>query len=160
MDDGGLMEADELAEVDQQLRDLCARWGLAWVVSNVDELVREGQYIIELQEYESLRRYSLRSPSGKRPTPAEFRATPFSATERTLLLIDAMLTVFVELPAARSHTLSALSEGWSGKVPIVGSISFTEDDGRPIATISEDGEADYAAVIANLRALRAMVVEQ
>jgi hypothetical protein len=36
------MEAGEIAEVDQQLRAICARWGLAWVVSDVDELAREG----------------------------------------------------------------------------------------------------------------------
>jgi hypothetical protein len=76
------------------------------------------------------------------------------------LLIDAMLAVFVELPAARSHALRSLGEGRAGKTPIVGSTSFADDEGRVVITISEDTEADYSAVVANLTALRAAVIEQ
>lgn len=158
------MDADELAEVDQQLRSTCAEHGLGWVVSQVDGLVGQGRdvFVAEESYHQGRRGYSDRYPlfaDTRRPAPAGLRSVPFTATERTLLLIDAMITVFTQLPAAQASALSVLREGFEGRASVVGSIVFADvDDGSAIVALTDIPDAYYQPVVARLGALRDAVI--
>jgi hypothetical protein len=154
------MDAEELAEVDQQLRSTCARHGLGWVMSQVDGLVGQGRDIFVAEEsyYQGRRGYSDRYPlaaDGRRPAPAGLTSVPFTATERTLLLIEAMITVFTQLPAAQASALSTLRDGFEGRASVAGSIVFADiDDGSTIVALTDIPDANYQSVVASLHALQ------
>lgn len=155
-----MMDADELAEVDQQLRATCVQHGLGWVVSQVDGLIDQGRDVFDAEEsyYHGRRGHSDRYPLvayGRRPAPAGLRSVPFAPFERTLLLIDAMLTVFTQLPAAQASAVGTLHEGFEGRAPVVDSITFADvDDDSTIIAITDIPDADYRPVVASLLALR------
>ncbi|MGW3610580.1 hypothetical protein ACWD6N_11930 [Micromonospora sp. NPDC005163] len=159
------MDAEELMQVDQQLREMCLERGLGWVLSDVDELIRQGQHVAGRPEYfqewatDRYGRYPARIDPGKRPTTASLRETPFSAPDRTLLLIDAMLAVFTQLPAMQADTLEALRDGRNGLAPPVNSVTFTGGDDETAPFDDFDGEA-MGRVSASLQRLRAAVIEQ
>ncbi|SCL43350.1 hypothetical protein [Micromonospora aurantiaca (nom. illeg.)] len=160
------MDAEELVQVDQRLRELCLGRGLGWVVSDVDELIRQGQHVAGRREYfeewatDRFGRYPARIDPGKRPATASLRETPFSAPERTLLLIDAMLAVFAQLPALQAETLEALRDGRNGLAPPVNTITLTSGGESPPVPIDGFNREAMARVAESLQRLRAAVIEQ
>jgi hypothetical protein len=160
------MEADELAEVDQQLRGICARHGLDWVVSQVDGLVSQGRDVFTGHEssFQGRRGYSDLYPlytSSGRPTSAASRSVAFSPTNRTLLLIDAMLTVFTQLPSMQANAIQTLREGYEGRASVVGSIAFGDDGPNPeVTTVSDGSDLNYQVTVTLLQRLREEVVAE
>ena len=156
------MDTEELAEVDRELRLLCDTHGLAWVVSEVDHLIQEGRQLVRHPESVTTNRglsWATRASPGKYPGPADFIAVPFSPSERTLLLIDAMLTVFAQLPRIQARTLEILRQGWNGKVPVVEEVSLSDDADGQEMSISVNVATGYDAIVADLSALRGVVNE-
>lgn len=160
------MEVDELAEVDRQLRVMCAQRGLGWVLSQVDGLIAQGHDVFDREEsyFQGRPGYSDRYPlfaSGRRPASAGLRSVPFGPTERTLLLIDAMLTVFIQLPAVQAGAVRTLRQGFEGRAPLVGSVVFADDgETSAVTAISDSGDVNYEVVVATLRRLREEVEPQ
>ncbi len=160
------MDADELAEVDQQLRETCAQHGLGWVVAQVDELIAQGHDVFDTDEpyYQGRRAHSDRYPMvayGRRPQQAGLRSVPFTPAERTLLLIDAMITVFTQLPAAQASAVGTLRQGFEGRAPVVDFItSIDADDESATIDLTDIPDADYQPVVASLLGLREEVTAQ
>ncbi|BEL05448.1 hypothetical protein Q0Z83_036390 [Actinoplanes sichuanensis] len=154
------MEADELAEVDQQLRSICVQRGLGWVVSQVDGLISQGRDAFTSDEsyYQGRPGYSNGYPlfaSGNRPPPANPRSVPFTPTDQTLMLIDAVLAIFIHLPAMQATAIRTLRQGFEGRASVVGSVSFADEgQDQAVTTISDGEDIDYEALIATLRRLR------
>ncbi|WCN81795.1 hypothetical protein [Micromonospora sp. LH3U1] len=164
------MEASELARVDLTLRRLCADHGLTWVVEAVDAAVAEGaaDSVTEGSSSHGQRRggrlfgYGIRPDERSRIEP-EIRWRPYTDTERVLLLLDAMLAIYRDLPSLRTETVRVLTDGFQGRVAVPEQIitALDEDNEEAVILWQPDLEADTQGrqrVVGTLIALRAAVV--
>jgi hypothetical protein len=131
------MDAAELERIDRTLRRLCERQQLIWVLAAVDTAIHEGfsesvnagssSYHERGGSWRSFPGVQFDADSGKRPQP-ESRERPFTLQERAILLLDALLRVFRDLPQIRQSTIDTLNHGWDGRVPLPDRILFIDDD--------------------------------
>ncbi|MEU4564317.1 hypothetical protein AB0F72_38545 [Actinoplanes sp. NPDC023936] len=166
------MEAAELARVDQTLRQLCADHELQWVVQAVDAAIAEGhaQSVTEGSSSHYRRRsgspygYGIRSDERSRIEP-EIVERPYTGEERVLLLLDAMLAVYRDLPNLRTETVRVLTDGFQGRVAVPEQIVTALDEDDEEAVISWRSETAVDAqnrqrVIGSLITLRQAVVPE
>ncbi|GIF48192.1 hypothetical protein DFJ67_3521 [Asanoa ferruginea] len=164
------MEASELARVDQNLRQLCAEHGLSWVVQAVDAAVAEGHadsataggssYYQRRGGY--MYGYGVRPDERSRVEP-EIVERPYTDQERVLLLLDAMLAVYRDLPNLRAETVRVLTDGFRGRVPVPEQIVTALDEGDDDIVVAWQPETAAAVqnrqrVVGALAALRQAVV--
>lgn len=121
------MQGDELVRVDNDLRRMCSGQGLVWLLETVDAAVEEGVAVFVNEGSSSYRRrgdswtgFSFDPEPGRRSDPP-LRIRAHTVQERVLLLLDAMLNVYRDLPELRAETLRVLGTGWEGRVPILSS---------------------------------------
>ncbi|MGC4856344.1 hypothetical protein ACLQ24_23925 [Micromonospora sp. DT4] len=163
------MEASELARIDQTLRQLCAGRELTWVVQAVDAAVAEGfaESVTEGSSNHNRRRgtsvFGMRPDDRPRIEPQVVQR-PYTDEERVLLLLDAMLVVYRDLPGIRAETLRLLTDGFQGRVAIPEQIVTAPDEDTEEAAIlwqpeSADSVQNRQRVIDALVALRQAVAE-
>lgn len=166
------MEAPELARVDQTLRQLCAEHRLDWVVHATDAAVTEGhtESVTEGSSNHNQRRgssafgYGLRPDERSRIEP-EIVQRPYTDEERVLLLLDAMLGIYGELPDLRAETMRVLTDGFQGRVAVPHQIVTALDEDTEEAVILwqpelAGGRQNRQRVIDALTALRHAVVSE
>jgi hypothetical protein len=166
------MEAPELARVDQNLRQLCSDHGLSWVAQVVDAAVAEGhaESVTEGSSSHYRRRggspfgYGVRPDERSRIEP-EIVERPYTGEERVLLLLDAMLTAYRELPDLRAETVRVLTDGFQGRVavPERSVTALDEDDEEAVIPWQPEtaaGVQNRQRVIGALTALRQAVVSE
>jgi len=166
------MEASELARVEQTLRQLCADHELGWIVQAADAAVAEGhaESVTEGSSNHNRRRgdfpfgYGVRPDERSRIEP-EIVQRSYTDEERVLLLLDAMLVVYRELPDLRAETVRVLTDGFQGRVTVPDQIATVLDEDTEEAVIlwraesAGDGQ-NRQRVIGALTALRQAVVSQ
>lgn len=131
---GDALNAEELEHTEETLRAICNGRNLEWLIADVDEILSEGLSTVEYFEYYREARphpfgwYSIALSSSKAPTEATTRTTPATPTERVILIIDALIAIFTDLPTIASEVSTLLQDGWEGRAPVVRSLNFAEED--------------------------------
>lgn len=135
------MNALEMREVEDVLRDLIRSVGLDWLIDELDEAISTGVAEERLlqrrrgastEEYEALAVADVGTDSFhrslKRGASVVVTTRPMNARERTELHLDALRRLFLELPEIERATLKIMgAEGDSHRAP-VRSIRFVPDE--------------------------------
>ena len=126
------MQSEELARVEEALRQMCAEQDLAWLIEQVDAALHDRLAESVNPGSSSYRRRPASWPGAfyepvKRGRPQlEIRERDYTAEERVLVLLDAMLMVYRDLPNLRDETIAVLSRGWEGRATVPDSVLFTD----------------------------------
>jgi hypothetical protein len=166
------MEAQDLTRVDETLRRLCTDHELHWVVQAVDAAIAENhaESVTEGSSSHYQRRggspfgFGIRSDERGGVEP-EIVERPYTNEERVLLLLDAMLAVYRDLPDLRAETVRLLTDGFQGRVAVPEQIITALDESDEEAVIpwqpeTAAGVQNRQRVIGVLTALRQAVVPQ
>ena len=118
------MNALEMREVEDLLRDLIRSAGLDWLLDELDEAIATGVAEEKLlqrrrgtstEEYEALAVADMRTDtfhrSVKRGASVVVTTRPMNARERTELHLDALRRLFLELPEIEAETLKIVNAG-------------------------------------------------
>jgi hypothetical protein len=163
------MEGPDLARVEQVVRQLCMERDIAWVAESVDAAVAEGFAESFTEGYSNHNRRRGGSPFGYGVEPDNrARIEPviverrYTDQERVLLLLDAMLAVYRDLPAMREETYSVLTDGFQGRVPVPDSIVSLFDEEDPDGVLvwhreSAEDREHRQRIVSVLAALREAV---
>jgi hypothetical protein len=109
------MDDVEAAEIELELRAMILDAGLTWVLEEVDEALAEG--FVEVTDKPSVRTSKARDigkvealSSGTLNRRRDEKIRPYTPTERTFLLIDAIRRAVVETAALEQQLTSSLKE--------------------------------------------------
>lgn len=155
------MELRDLELLEAGLREACASHGLRWVIRAVDEHTSEGKYLV-LNELEGRADPYRAFSASRRPEAPRLRRFDLGPQERVLALIDAMISVYEELPAIAAATTENLNQGWDGRATLVETLVFVEDqDGSAAVHVDAVATADgqtRALFVSHLRRMRERVM--
>jgi hypothetical protein len=151
------VDEEDRQRLDVGLRELCSRHQLDWVVTQIDAIVAEG----DMRTSASRQEYSIHDRFGfprrgaiQRPKEAVLQSVPFTPLDRTLMLIDALTSVFEQLPEIRRETLNRLTDGYQGRVAPIRSIAFGSELDTVDVIVDGSEITEYPEVLAALRAAR------
>lgn len=165
------MQSEELARIEEALRQMCAERDLAWLIEQVDSALHDRFAESVNPGSSSYRRRPDSWPGAfyepaKRGRPQlEIRERDYTDEERVLLLLDAMLTLYRDLPNLRDETVAVLNRGWEGRVTVPDSVLLTDREFETTEgsdfTLTVETEAelrDRQRLVNALLALRAEVL--
>ncbi|MDI6104826.1 hypothetical protein QLQ12_40185 [Actinoplanes sp. NEAU-A12] len=128
------MQEEELFRIGDALRRMCGEQNLTWVIEAVDAAAREGfteSVNPDSSAYPRGDDDSWPYPFSWQPAPrgrpqVEIRERAYTTQEEVLLLLDAMLAIYRDLPDLCAETIAVLRRGWEGRVPIPDSVVFID----------------------------------